>query len=142
MKEKPKILRAIITSLLTFFVFGAVYMLVYLIIGGILEILSMIPLISGLIDLLFYFRRDNPDMMLSILSPTISFFISMATQVALNKDNPTRGLSLILLGIYIMLLHIVSIPINIIYGEGILKNIVQVIVGFIFFNSGRSEIRD
>lgn len=135
-KTKPKVFRAIVTAFLTFFVFGAVYLLAYLILAGVIYVLSIIPLINRLVDLLFYWRGDSPDMLLSVLAPTIAYFVTMVVQESVNKNKPTRGLSCIILGILVTLLHIVSIVINLIYGDGILANITQAIAGIVILHNG------
>ena len=142
MSSKPKVFKAIITSLLAYAIFSAVYFIVYLIFGLAIDFLLEIPVIGWLIDLLFFFRGDTPDMMLSLLSPGIAYLVTMAAQLKINKETPTRGLSCILLGIFIMLLHIVSLIINLIYGDGIFKNIIQAIAGFFIFSSGLGELKE
>lgn len=141
MSNKPKVFKAFITSLLAFIVFSVIYMVAYLIIGGAIYLLSKIPLIGRLVDLLFFFRGDTPDMMLSLLCPGIAYLVTMAAQEKINKETPTRGLSCILLGIFIMILHIVSLIINLAYGDGILKNVIQLIAGFIIFSNGMGDIK-
>jgi hypothetical protein len=66
----------------------------------------------------------------------------MLVQEAMNKDDPTKGLSCVILGVCIALIHVISIVINLIYGESILKNIVQLIVGCIIFSSGIGMLKD
>ena len=139
---RPKVFKAILTSVLAFIIFSVVYFLVYFICGLVVNLLLEIPVIGRLIDLLFFFRGDTPDMALSILSPGIAFFVTMAAQEKLHKDAPTKGLSCVLLGIIIVLLHIVSLFVNLIYGNGIFKNIVQIIAGFIIFSNGMGELKE
>lgn len=141
-KPKPKVFRSIITSLLALFIFGAIYLTAYVILAGIVYILSLIPVVSSLWDLLFYWRGDSPDMLLAILAPTISFFITMTVQDAINKDKPTKGLSCVLLGIFLMTLHIISFIINLIYEDVVLANITQAIAGFIIFRAGRAYLEE
>ena len=142
MKNKPKVFKAILTSILAFIVFALVYIAAYLIFGGLILLLSKIPLIGSLVDLIFYFRGDSPDLMLSLLCPGIAYIVTMATQAAVNKDAPTRGLCSILLGVGIVLLQAVSLVLNLIYGESIWTNIVLIITGCIIFSSGYGEIKE
>ena len=141
-EKKPRVLRAIMTALLGLIIFAAVYFLSYLIIGGIINLLLKIPVIDKLLGWMFHLRGDTPDMMLSVLAPTIAYFVTMGVQESINKASSTRGLSCMLIGIIIMVIHILSIVINLIYGDGILKNIIQSIAGFIFFSSGKGELRE
>lgn len=141
-EKKPRVFKAILTALLGLVIFSLVYLLSYLIVGGIIYILSLIPVIGKLVDLLFYMRRDTPDMMLSLFSPILAYYCTMAAQEAINKDKPTRGISCVLLGIIIIVLHLFSIISNLLLGEGILKNIIQAIAGFVIFNSGKGCLKE
>ena len=141
-QKKPKVFKAIMTALLGLLIFGVVYFLSYLIVGGIIALLLKIPVIDTLLGWLFRLRGDTPDMMLSMLSPTIAYFVTISAQTVINKDGPTRGMSCVILGIVIMVIHTLSIVINLIHGEGILKNIIQAIAGFIIYNSGKGDLKE
>lgn len=140
MSKKPRVFKAILTALLGLLTFGLVYFVSYVIVSGIISLLLKIPVIDKLLGWLFYVRGDTPDMMLSLMAPILAYYGTMAIQEYINKDKPTRGLSCILLGIFIMVLHIFSIVINLLYDGGILKNIIQAIAGFVIFNSGRGYL--
>lgn len=142
MQKKPRVFKAIATALLCLAIFGAVYLLAYLLLGGIIYVLSLIPVINWLVDLLFYIRGDTPDLMLSLFSPIVAYYTTMAAQEYINKEKPTRGLSCILLGIIITIIHVLSLVTNLIYGDGILKNIIQAIVGIVIFSSGRGMLKE
>lgn len=141
-ENKPKVFKAIMTALLGLIIFGLVYLLAYLILGGIIYLLLKVPVIDNLLGWLFHIRGDTPDMMLSVFAPTLAYFITMSAQEAINKDSSTKGLSCIILGITIIVIHGISIVSNLILGEGILKNIIQVVAGFVFFSSGKGDLRE
>ena len=141
MQNKPKVFKAIFTSALAFIIFSVVYIVAYLIFGGLISLLLKTPLIGQLLNSLFHIRGDSPMLMLSLLCPGIAYSITMYTQSAVNKDAPTRGLSCILLGIGIVLLQTISLVVNLIYDEGIWSNIVQIITGCIFFSAGMGYIK-
>lgn len=141
MQNKPKVFQAIATSLLMFVAFYIVYLLTYLVAGGVIYLLTNIPLIRNLVGWLFSIRGDTPDMMLSLLCPGIAYLATMVMQEKINKDTPTRGLSCILLGLIIVPLHIISLIINLIYGNGILSNVVQIIAGSAIFYNGIGELK-
>jgi hypothetical protein len=142
MKSKPHIFKAFITALLAAIIFIISYIVSYLVVGGIIYLLSKIPLIGKLVNLLFYFRGDTPDMLLAILCPGVAYYVTMAAQKAMNKESRTRGLSCVLHGVCIVLLQIVFIVINLIYGDGILKNVIQAIAGFVIFSNGMGELKE
>ena len=140
MNNKPKVFKAIVIAILGIFLFYLSYIIFYLIIGGIIQILSSLPLIGTLLMWLFVLRGDTPDMMLSFLVPMISYFVVMLAQEKINKIDSTRGLSCEILGICLIVLNVVSLILNLFYGEGILKNIIQAITGIVFFSSGKKLI--
>ena len=142
MSNKPKVFKAFVTSLVAFVMVSVVHFVVYLLCGLTIDLFLKIPVIGWLIDLLFFFRGDTPDMALSILSPIIAYFVTLGVQEKMNKETPTRGLSCVLLGILIILLHIVSLIINLIHGDGILKNVIQIIAGYVIFNGGISDLKE
>lgn len=139
-KEKPSIFKAIMSALLGLIIFGLVYIMSYIIVSLIIYVLSLIPLIGGFVDWLFYVRGDSPDLMLSILSPTVAYFVTMFSLESINKSCPTFGLSCVILGICLLVLHIASIVLNLLAGEDILKNIVQAIAGVLIFIAGREAL--
>lgn len=139
MQKKPRVFKAISTALLGLIVFGLIYFLTYLIAGGIIYVLSLIPIIGNLIDWLFQVRGDTPDMMLSILAPAVAYYGTLCMQSAINKDAPTRGLSCVILGVILVAIHALSLVSNLLTGGRILENITQSIAGFIIFKSGRED---
>ena len=142
MQNKPKVFKAIITALLASIIFITSYLLTYLIVGGVLYLLVRMPLIGKLIDLLFFFRGDTPDMALALLCPGVAYYVTMFAQAAMNKETRTRGLSCVLHGAGIVLLQVISIVINLIYGDGILANITQLVAGFAIFSGGMGELKE
>ena len=131
MQNTPKVFKAILTSVLGSCIFFLSYLLSYLIVGGILYLLSEIPIIGNLVDLLFYFRGDSPDLMLSLLCPAVAYGATIITQEFINNDAPTRGLSCLLIGVGIVLLQVICLVLNLYYGEGVWTNIVLIITGAI-----------
>lgn len=140
--EKPRILKAIFTAILAFIVFGLVYLLTFLILGGIIYVLSIIPIIGGLVDLLFSIRGDSPDMLLATLSPTVAYITSKITIDKIGKTVSTTGLTCILVGIFILLVHIPSLIINIAYGEWFFPNITQALAGIVFMVKGIGSTKE
>lgn len=140
-QTRPKIFKAILTSVLAFIIFFVVYFLVYIICGLAIDLLLGIPVIGWLIDLLFFFRGDSPKLVLSLLSPGVSYWVTIIIQEKISKDAPTMGLSCILLGVGVALLQVLSLVLNLIYGESIWTNIVLIITGCIFLFNGIGEIK-
>lgn len=142
MNEKPKVFTAILLAILGFFSFALSYLLSYFVLGGIVYGLSKIPLLGKLFDFIFFLRGDSPDLMLSLLCPGIAYMATIAILNALTKSNSTMGLSCIIIGVCIMLLQAIALVINLVYGEGIWKNIVLIIAGFMLLSSGSGNIKE
>lgn len=142
MKGKPQILKSVFSSLLALIVFSLVYFLVFLVLGGIILVLSNIPVIGSLVKLLFYFRGDSPDMMLSLMSPIVAYFVATALLEKINKLRANSGLACILLGVFILLIHVPSLVINLLAGDAFLANITQGIAGVVFIISGHGILKE
>ena len=141
MNNNPRVFRSIWTAVLGLMAFSLSYFLVYLVIGGIIHLLSLIPLVGRLVDWIFSFRGDSPDLMLSMLCPIISYFISLCVLAHFNKETSTLSLSCRIMGIALIVIHIISLIINLIYGDGILKNIVQIIAGVLIAKYGKDLLQ-
>lgn len=142
MNNKPKVFKAIAIAVLGILLFYFSYIIAYLIIGGAIQFLSAIPLIGTLLGWFFSLRGDTPDMMLSLVIPAISYFVVMLVQEKINKHDLTRGLSCKILGICLIVLNALSLVLNLLYGEGILKNIIQIITGVVFYSSGKNILEE
>lgn len=142
MKSHPNILKSIFISILTLLVFALVYFITFLLLGGIIYLLTKIPLIGTLISWLFSLRGDSPDMVLAILAPAIAYYTSIAVAAKMGKDNPTINLSYILLGIYILVIHVPSLIINLVNGEWFFPNITQSIAGIVLLFNGATSFRE
>ena len=140
MKPRPHIFKASVTSVLTLFVFGLVYFLVFLIAGGIIYVLSIIPVINKLVGWFFNIRGDTPDMLIILLSTMIACVISLKVQERINKDNSTICLSCIITGSCLVLIHVASLIVNIMNKSGCLANIIQIIGGIALIVEGRKYI--
>ena len=140
MNKQPQIVKSILLSLLGIIIYYLSYLLIYLIIGGAIEILSKIPLIGWLIGFLFYIRGDSPDMMLSLICPAASCLLSGICIEKLSKDRTgTFLLASLLLGIFLIIINAIAVILNLCYGEamGILKNICIILSGLYLAGLGK-----
>lgn len=136
--EKANVGKAILSAALSLVAFGAVYFLVFLVLGGIIYLLSKVPVINLLVDFIFYLRGDSPTMMLTILS-TITAYIVIGTLLAkLTKTRSTERLACILSGCFMVIIHAVSFFLNLTYGESVIPNIVQAIAGILLIYSAKN----
>ena len=139
---KPKVFRAILAAILALIIYTLIYLLVFLVLGFAILYLSEIPILGTIIEYFFYLRRDTPDLMLSVLAPSLGCFIAMAIQEKIAKHKRTIGLSYILFGVFLVLLHTYALLLNLSYNAGILKNIIQIIAGAAVLVRGRNLLRD
>ena len=141
MKAKPQIFKAIGTALLGTVAFTLAYLVTYILIGLIIYFLNAIPIVRTLLGWFFEMRGDSPSILLAILSPTIGYVATELLLSAINKNNSTLGLSLIIVGSLLIPLHLISMVINLICGSAILANIAQIVAGIALIVKGTDTIR-
>ena len=139
MKEKPKVFRAIMTALLGLIIFGLAYFLVFMIAGGIIYVMTLIPLVKNIVNWLFQVRGDSPDMVITFLATVSAYYTTKAAMSAISKAMPTRRLSIMIVGGCLAVVHVISLAINLVGGEWILPNIVQAVAGVALFFYGKNE---
>lgn len=142
MNQKPKVFKSILTAILGALVFGGVFFLTALIVGGIIYLLTQIPVIGGLIEWLFYMRGDSPDLLIALLAPQLAYAAAKSVLSKINKDAPTLGLSCEIAGISIAAVHILSLVANLLAGDSVLFNIAQGIAGVVLFFFGKNTISE
>ena len=136
MNNNLRVSRSIWTAVLGLASFALSYFLVYIIVGGIIHVLSLIPLIGRLVEWFFSFRGDSPDLMLAILCPFVSYFLSTCVLEYFNN------LSCKIMGVSLIVIHGISLIMNLIYGSGIIKSIAQIIAGIAILKFGREVFQD
>lgn len=136
MKTKPQVFKAIGTALLGALTFA----LTYLLVGLLISILNAIPVISTVLGWLFKVRGDSPSLMLLVLSPTIGYITTVSLLSAINKNTSTLGISLIIVGSLLVAVHLISMVINLVYGNTVLANISQTIAGIAFIAKGSENM--
>lgn len=143
MNNNLRVSRSIWTAVLGLASFALSYFLVYIIVGGIIHVLSLIPLIGRLVEWFFSFRGDSPDLMLAILCPFVSYFLSTCVLEYFNKSEVrTYNLSCKIMGVSLIVIHGISLIMNLIYGSGIIKSIAQIIAGIAILKFGREVFQD
>lgn len=124
-------------SILGLFEFYIIYGLTILVAALVFWALSYIPILNTLIDWLFRVREDTPDMFAMMLAAAIAYFGITAT--AEHIVSKTRKPSLMLTGIYIVVLNIIFLIVNLINSEAILPNIIIGIAGIVMFYKSKNE---
>lgn len=143
-KEEPKapkniksVLQSIPFSLLGLFEYYIIYGLSVFAIALVFLILSYIPIINTLIDWLFRIREDTPDMFAVFLAAMLAYLGTTATAEHIIKG--TRKYSLMLTGIYLVILNIIFLIVNIVNSDFILPNITIGIAGIVMFYKYKDE---
>lgn len=127
MNAHPKTLRAILVSFLGCILFYLVNAIIVLILSGIIYLLAQIPLIRILANWLARFIGAD-----SFLVPLIGYFITLLTVCELSKDTATADLSCILLGSYLLVISVICLILNLLYGNPIWINILYGAAGVAF----------
>lgn len=131
-KEKPSIILSILFSILSFFVFHIAAILFTLIAGAILYLLLYIPVVGKLLDLLFLLRGDTPDMVLTVLSSIVASFSVLFILSKISKNPATSNATCRILGVILIAIHVLSLIVNLTYGNSIFANITYGIAGIVF----------
>lgn len=139
--EKANVLKAILASVAGFFIFHIAYILAILIFGIIISTLQIIPIVSGLFDLLIAIRRETPDVSAMLLATLIAYYLAKEIIKSVAKSRKTIGLSSIIAGLLLLIVYSLALFANIVYGNPILANILIIVSGFLLFNSGRYMVK-
>ena len=144
MSNKPKIIRAIFSSLIAFLIFFISYLLIYLVAGGIINLLLNIPVIKWLVVSLFRSRGDTPAMMLAVLCPFISAPIASGlARILVGKHEATHGLSVIITGVLLLIIFSASFIENLLYKDFavVYQNVFQIISSIWLIAEGTKTLR-
>lgn len=139
MSSKPNISKSVLSSILCLPIYTITYTLFALAFSLVTYLLFYLPLIGDLLTWLFHARGDSPDMVLALLAPSLSYVVVKASLEKIVKHIPSRGLGCKIFGVFMIVIQALSLLVNIFSSGGgyILSNIIQIIVGFCFFNLGR-----
>ena len=129
MEDKRSVGRAIISAIAGGLVFGVAFFVIRVLAALLINLLSEIPLLGWLIDRLLKFRGESPDMFCCVVAVVIGFFLSLQVMVKVSKSNSTLSLSAKIVGISMIVIHLLSLVLNLTYGEPIFPNIIQAIAG-------------
>lgn len=129
---KPNIIKAILSAILALLAFGLTYILARLIISLlIISLQSCVPVIGMLIN--------SPENILpDTLPAAVAYLLTVQLIEKCNKNSGTQALTCSITGISIIVIHILSLILNLRYNESIWLNIVQGYAGICLFSHGRS----
>ena len=135
---KKSIFASIPLSILGLLAFYLVYGIAFLIIALLFWIISYIPILNTLFDWLFRIREDTPDMFAMFTSTVIAYFGYAATIGLISKKAETQKLTLMLTGIYLIVLNVIFLIANLVFRNAILPNILLGIAGIVIFFNGKN----
>ena len=133
MRSKPYVFRGIAVSLLMSVVHTIVYFIAAFILSFIFLFLSNLPLIGKLFDLFFFLRGDSPTMLATIVGAQLAYYAAKFIQTKVNNHLPTRCLSYKINAIGMLVVHGLSLILNIFYGEAFFPNIVFIVTAGVYF---------
>ena len=136
--KAKSVLASIPLSILGFIEIYLIYTFVAIIIVFVLGILSNIPTINTLVELLFKFRQDTPDMLAMLSAIIAAYFIFKSTAEHIIKNIETQRLTMILTGIYLILLNVYYLVVNLSNNDAILANVTLSVLGIILFYKGKT----
>lgn len=139
-ENKLSVLKGILGFLPGVLVFFIAYTVTYFIIGLILNLALKLPIIGHILGWLFHARGDSPTMLATILGAFFAFCFTCLVLIKIFKSTRTCGLSCFLVGFFILVIHVVSIIINLFYNDPILTNICQGVAGFCLAKIGYSDL--
>ncbi len=130
--KKPSIILSFLLSVCALIVFYFSYIIIYLVMSGAFYALRNIPLIGPLFALLY--SEDAPFTLLMLGVPTFTYVLVCALLKKVTKNPATTNLSSRILGIFLVLINLVSLILNLAYHETnlIITNIAIGIVGIAF----------
>lgn len=127
MTDKPSIARAILLSFLGLVLFYLASFLAALILGIVVLLLYKVPGLSIVAKWLARFLTED-----SFLVPLCGYFSALTIINKLAKDKDTADLTCILLGAYLLIISVICLVLNLIYGNSIWINILYGIAGIVF----------
>ena len=136
--NKKSIFASIPLSVLGFLEYYLIYGIAFLIIALLFWIISYIPILNTLVDWLFRIREDTPDMFAMFASTGIAYLGFTATIEHISKKAETQKLTLILTGIYIIVLNVIFLIVNLVLRNTILPNVFLGIAGVVIFFKGKN----
>lgn len=139
MNQKPRVFISILSSLFFLIIYFLVYTLFYLLLGSAILLLLKVPIIKNILSWYFY-REVGPQAFLPLICVFFCVTAILFLAEKMLKDSPTLGLSCILTGVFLCILHAVSLVINLVFGDPFWANIIQIIAGGILVKEGKDAL--
>ena len=133
----PSILFSILGVLGFYLVYGLIFFLIALVLLG----MSYVPVLNLINKLMFIISDNTPDIFAMMLAVSFAYLCTMGIAERIIKKEKTLNFTLILMGIYLVVLNVIFLMANLIYHEAILVNIVLAIAGMAIFYKGKKEVQ-
>ena len=141
MKEnKLSIVRGILCFIPAVITFAVSYLLVFILLVLLFELLFNIPVIGSLLGFFFHKRGDSPEILASIIGAGSAVLSTCSIVIKMSKSTRTAGLSCLLTGVVVFVIHAISFVLNIVHGEPVFPNIFQAIAGLFLITTGYSNL--
>jgi hypothetical protein len=137
MEQKPSIVKGVLCVIPAGIVFALTFAVSSLVITFAGSIILKIPIIGSLVKWLFLLRGDSPYLLSCFIGACLAYFITLASIEKMLVFQNQRNVCANVLGIAIMVIHILCLVLNLIYGESFAANIAQAIAGYLIFRFGK-----
>ena len=132
MEEKRSIGRAILSAIIGGLVFGLAFIAIRVVVILLINLLADTALLGWLINRFLDFRGESPDAFSCIVAAIVGVVLSLLVMAKISKSDRTCSLSGKILGTTLIVLHAISLVINLVYGEPVSPNIAQMAAGVLF----------
>ena len=136
MKEKPKIGKAVLFSIVGIVAYYICLFVLTLIVGFLFALLLNLPVIKHIVAFIFKTRGDTPDFFTVLLAVVLSYNAVVWMVSRFCDSKATEYLTLIVIGIVLLLSNILFLVINVINHSGIIGNILSGIAAVIMILRG------
>ena len=136
-EEKANVFVSFLSSVLAFIVYYIVFAVGTVISAFVFLLLSKIPVISSIVNYLFYMRGDNAGILSYIIGAILSFLVVFKILSAMLKNDKTQKLAFFIAGIILIVLNVMFLIVNIAYGDAFFVNIVNIFVSIGFIKVGK-----
>lgn len=122
----------IFLGLLSFY--GA-FLISTIVLSVIINLLSALPLIGGLLEFFFRVRGDSPSMMIAVISGMVAFYACLLVIERISKNETNLNKNCKVVGTVLIAVNVVCFVLNLVYGNPIISNIVIVAAGLFIRNN-------
>lgn len=134
-----KVFISIGTAILGLVALNIAYFISYLLLSLLLELIDAIPLLNLITKAMFAITKNAPDMFSQFIAFIIAYVATLLTVGWLNKDEETSKLSCYIIGATMIVIHALSLILNMYYGNALLTSIGFIILSVCIIIAGKKQ---